>query len=186
MFSVLLVEVTLSYNHVSAVLGGPDDNELHLPSELLPLLIGAFGFLRTCWLKFEEWRSPSNPDPSVAFEDAVAAPHRSRTMHFGVRMLQAFSESLAVDAARKEEHEAAELDELERDRSRVSRYLVAYLPWLSLLRPWRNDAERAAGKMLPTSRVKSVRVSETNVDASEKLVEPAEKRDEDEITPKKR
>jgi hypothetical protein len=185
MYSVLLVEMTLRYNHVTAVLGGPNDNELHLPSELLPLLIGAFGFIRTCWLKFEEWRSPSNPDPSIAQDPA--APHRSRTMRFGVRMLQAFSESLEADAARKEEHEAAELDELERGRSRGVRYLVAYLPWLSLLGPWRNDAKHGEDKALPTSRAKSVRVAEKHV-VPETEVEASGKRvaDEEEIMLKKR
>jgi hypothetical protein len=148
MFSVLMVELTLGYNHATAVLGGPDDNELHLPSELLPLMIGAFSFLRTCWLKFEEWRSPSNPDPSIAVDDdgdddLPARARRSRTMRLGVRVFQAFSESLAADAGRRAEHEAEELDRLERGRPTPERYLVAWLPWLSLLKRWRNDAARA-------------------------------------------
>jgi hypothetical protein len=149
MFSVLMVEMTLFYNHATAVLGGPDDNELHLPSELLPLLIGAFGFLRTCWLKFEEWRSPSNPDPSMA-EDPPEHARRSRTMRVGVRWFEAFSERLAVDAEKRAEHEAAELDELERGRSRPERYLVAWLPWLSLLKRWRNDTHCGEG-VLPVA-----------------------------------
>jgi hypothetical protein len=165
MFSVLLVEFTLSFNHVTAVLGGPNDNELHLPSELLPLLIGAFGFVRICWLKFEEWRSPSDPNPSIV----VTSPHprRSRTMRFGIRVLQAFSESLAVDTARKEAHEAAEADELEQGKSTASRYLVAYLPWLSLLKYWRNDTEHEAEKTLPTERAKTVQLSEKHVGEEE-------------------
>jgi hypothetical protein len=161
MYSVLMVEMTLNYNHVTAVLGGPDDNELHLPSELLPLLIGAFGFLRTCWLKFEEWRSPSCADPSVAASPPARA-RRSRTMRLGVRVFQAFSESLAADAGRRAEHEAAELDELERGRPRPERYLVAWLPWLSLLGRWRNDAEHEAEESLLLAKAKVVPASEGN------------------------
>jgi len=131
-FSAMLVEFSLNFNHVTAVLGGPNDNELHLPAQLLPLLIGAFGFLRICWLTFEEWRSPGDRDPSVT--RSTDSPCKSRTMHVGLGLL-AFSPALARDSPTKsEEHDENELDDLERNRSRPVRYLVSWLPWLSLLK----------------------------------------------------
>ena len=157
-FSALMVEFTLNFNHVTAVLGGPNDNELHLPSELLPLLIGAFGFVRICWLKFEEWRSPGDRDPSVV--KSTDMPRRSRTLRFGVHMLQIFSSSLAKDAARVAQHEADELDELEKNRTRASRYLVSWLPWLSLLKHWRNELPEDKGKSLPSTQVKRVQLAD--------------------------
>ena len=75
---------------------------------------------------------------------------------------QAFSESLAADAGRRAEHEAAELDELERGRPRPERYLVAWLPWLSLLGRWRNDTEHEAEKSLLVAKAKGVPASEGN------------------------
>jgi hypothetical protein len=180
----------LNFNHVTAVLGGPLDNELHLPSELLPLLIGAFGFVRISWLKFEEWRSPGDRDPSVV--KSADLPRRSRTLRFGVAMLQVFSASLATDAVRKAEHDAAELDELEKNRSRASRYLVAWLPWLSLLKYWRNEIPQTK-QTLPTLVVKSVELSgkrnATNLEnlptSAVKKVELSEKQDEVGIEKKK-
>jgi hypothetical protein len=161
-FSGLLVEFTLTFNHITAVLGGPHDNELHLPSELLPLLMGAFGFVRICWLKFEDWRSPGDTDPSLAKSDDL--PHRSRTLRFGKRMLQVFSASLAKDEARKAEHDANEVDELEKNKSRISRYLVAWLPWLSLLKHWRNETLQIQQKAQFVSGVKRVELSDKNVE----------------------
>lgn len=128
-WSVLLIEFSLNFNHVGAVLGGPNDNELHLPSQILPLMIGLFGFIRTCYVAFKEWRAVDEDDE----ESSNRLEHRrSRPMKFGIDMLQAFSPAMAADEERKE-HDPNEMDELEKKRSRIVRYIVAVLPWLSLL-----------------------------------------------------
>jgi hypothetical protein len=75
-------------------------------------------------------------------------------------MLRLFSSSLARDAALKAEHEAAELDELERNKSRSTRYLVSWLPWLSLLKHWRNEMPEHKEKDLPTTVVKRVTLTD--------------------------
>jgi hypothetical protein len=142
-FSALLVEFSLNFNHLNAVLGGPNDNELHLPAQLLPLLVGAFGFLRICWLTFEEWRSPGDRDPSVS--QSSNEPRESRTMHLGLGLL-AFSPAMSRDARAEAEHEDDELDEFEKKRSRAVRYLVSWLPWLSLLRHMRNEDTNTRGE----------------------------------------
>ncbi|KAF6808550.1 hypothetical protein CPLU01_15657 [Colletotrichum plurivorum] len=126
-YSMLLVEFSLNFNHVSAVLGGPNENELHLPAQLLPLLIGTFGFVRTCYLLFESWRSPEDIDPSLS---APPTPLTSRTMH-PRDMLLLFSPAMARRSTVS--HDPEEIDETAKRRGRSVRYLVAWLPWLSLL-----------------------------------------------------
>jgi len=137
-FSIVLVETTLNFNHVTAVLGGPHDNELHLPAQLLPLIIGAFGFVRTVYLTIQEQRSPGNLDPSLS---EPPAPHQSRTMRFRpASILQAFSPGMARDSVHTE-RDPDEMDALEQSRSAGLRYVVAWLPWLSLLRAFRNERD---------------------------------------------
>jgi hypothetical protein len=138
-FSMLLVECTLNFNHVDAVLGGPFDNELHLPAQLLPLLIGAFGFTRTSYLMFENFRSPGELEPSII---DPSPPQPARTMHFGPDVLQAFSPGMKRKRTSKE-HSPDEIDELEGHRPWPIRYLVAWLPWLSLLKYFQDAQYRA-------------------------------------------
>jgi hypothetical protein len=131
----------LNFNNVTAVLGGPHDNELHLPSQLLPLLMGAFGFVRACYLLFESWRSPGEIEPSMA---EPSPPHPARTMHIRDIPL-AFSLAMARNSIATS-HDPNELDELQRGRRWLVRYLVAWLPWLSLLPFFENDSVRHQGK----------------------------------------
>jgi len=140
-FSVFLVEFTLNFNNVTAVLGGPHDNELHLPSQLLPLLMGAFGFVRAWYLLFESWRSPGESEPSVA---EPSPPHPARTLH--VRDIPlAFSPAMARNSVATS-HDPNELDDLQRGRRWPVRYLVAWLPWLSLLPFFQDDSVWNQGK----------------------------------------
>lgn len=142
---MLLVEFSLNFNHVSAVLGGPNENELHLPAQLLPLLIGAFGFVRTCYLLFESWRSPEDIDPSLS---APPTPLPARTMH-PRDVLLLFSPAMARRSTFS--HDPEEIDETAKRRGRSVRYLVAWLPWLSLLesfqeRPRLDKEKRVSGR----------------------------------------
>jgi hypothetical protein len=75
-------------------------------------------------------------------------------MRLGSAMLKAFSPSLAADAKMKAEHDAAEMDEMEKGRSRWARYLVAWLPWLSLLKYFHNELGPAkeTSMLIPMTR----------------------------------
>jgi hypothetical protein len=95
---------------MSAILGGPNDNELHLPAQLLPLLIGTFGFLRICFLLFKEWRSRGSLEPTL-----LARPESER--------------------------EEPQLQRPSARRSTAMRYLVAWLPWLSIIGYFRVSGE---------------------------------------------
>lgn len=147
-YSILLVEFSLNFNNINAVLGGPHTGELHLPAQLLPLLIGAFGFVRSCSLLFESWRSTGHNEPFVC---NPVAPRQARTMHIRDIPL-AFSPAMARNST-TESHDDNEIDKIERGRSWPVRYLVSWLPWLSLIQHfqvepnmgnWKkvNDSER--------------------------------------------
>ncbi|KAF9873161.1 hypothetical protein CkaCkLH20_09324 [Colletotrichum karsti] len=153
-YSMLLVEFTLNFNHVNAVLGGPHNNELHLPAQLLPLLIGSFGFVRTCYLLFESWRSPEDIDPSLS---APPTPVAARTMHTR-DVLLLFSPAMARRPTTF--HDPDEIDKTAKQRGWPVRYLVAWLPWLSLLgffqeRPALEDRKRHSKGSENSERVDS-------------------------------
>ena len=141
-FSIFLVEFSLNFNNITAVLGGPHDNELHLPSQLLPLLIGAFGFVRIIYLLFEQTRSPGDAEPSVAHPPTP--PRQARTMHLA-DALHVFSPAMARDSLTTTRDDD-DIDAMERHRPRRLRYLVAWLPWLSLLPAFRSEDGEPAHK----------------------------------------
>jgi hypothetical protein len=135
-YSILLIEFTLNFNNVTAVLGGPHNNELHLPGQILPLLIGAFGFVRICYLVLENWRSPSDVEPSLATRPMTV--QEARTLH-AKDLTLAFSPAMKREETMRGERDYGEVDELERGRRTPVRYLVTWLPWLSLLDYFRDD-----------------------------------------------
>jgi hypothetical protein len=142
-YSALLIEFTLNFNNVTAVLGGPHSSELHLPGQLLPLLIGAFGFVRICYLVLESWRSGNDVEPSLATNQRTRL--EARTLHTKDLPL-AFSPAMKREERVRKEHEPDEVDELERRRGRAARYLVSWLPWLSLLEGFRDEPVMDMGK----------------------------------------
>lgn len=104
-FSAVMVECTLNFNHINDVLGGPTNN-LSSPGQLLPLLVGAIGFTGTCY--------------KLAQDRLFNKEKRGKLLHrrgFGPSTLRSTSG----------------FDRQQQERSRVVRYLVGWLPWLSLL-----------------------------------------------------
>jgi len=129
---------------MTAVLGGPHNNEVHLPAQLLPLMVGAFGFIRTLYLILMSERSPESvEEPSVA--DSDPRPLRlARTLH--MRDIPfAFSPHMARYSTTTS-HDPDEIDEREKHRSWPVRYLVTWLPWLSLLGYFQNETVRERNK----------------------------------------
>jgi hypothetical protein len=105
LFSAVMVEVTLNFNHLNDVLGGPTNN-LSSPGQLLPLLVGAFGFTVTCY---------------QLAQDKLFEKHKRgklfQRQNFGPETLRS----------------TTGLDRQQQERSIFIRYLVGWLPWLSLL-----------------------------------------------------
>lgn len=129
-YSAVLVEVTLNFNNITGVLGGRNGGgtTLHLPGQLLPLLIGTFGMVRTLYLLYAALRSADDENPSLP---ASTTPTRARTLR-ARNVLLAFSPAMDRDA-RSKRYDPNEDGELERNMRWPVRYLVAWLPWLTLL-----------------------------------------------------
>jgi hypothetical protein len=160
--TILLVETTLYYNNVSAVLGGPDDNELHLPSQLIALMIGAFGLVRLCYLKLTGWRY-SGHDNTAAI-DSSAPPHPHWKPQLNLNLLKIFSPNFSADEEPPKHEDSTddpfadtevserdqidELDPLVKGKSWFVRCMISWLPWLVLI-PARyrkqSDAESSSG-----------------------------------------
>ncbi|KAH7303964.1 hypothetical protein B0I35DRAFT_517099 [Stachybotrys elegans] len=104
-FSAVMVEITLNFNHIDGVLGGPQNN-LSSPGQLLPLLVGAVGFASTGYQLVQD-KLFNREKRSKIF----------RRRRFGPRTLRS----------------TTNLDRQQEKRSVFVRYLVGWLPWLSLL-----------------------------------------------------
>jgi hypothetical protein len=136
-FTILVVECTLHHNHVHAVVGGPNDNELHLPSQLITLMIGAFGLVRVCYLKLKDWRTLGDRDPSIVETPQTSYPTWKPEMRWSI--LKIFSPSYAenshttADGDKDDENDENEIDDLMKGRAQFMRYSISWLPWLALL-----------------------------------------------------
>ena len=132
LFSALMVEFTLNFNHVTGVLGGRHEGGLQLPSQLLPFLVGLFSFIRICYQLFktklaENESTTSNLDPAEVIPDA------------GFDDLQVF-EGTAPIGEDGEPRLPIRSDSYQAQGPLLVRYLFAWLPWLGLvLRPARKS-----------------------------------------------
>lgn len=82
----------------------------------------------------ESWRSPGDTEPSLS---GPSPPHQARTMHFrDVAMV--FSSAMSRNSTFTT-HDPNEMDEIEKERRWPVRYLVAWLPWLSLLKYFHDE-----------------------------------------------
>jgi hypothetical protein len=146
-YSMLKIEFTLNFNHVGMVLGGPGDDEIELPAQMLPLLIGVFSFVRVSWLTWSAHRAEEG-SPAIA-NDGLDGP----------------KPALAADAPQPEMHDGDELDPHFRGRGVFARYFVAMMPWFSLLDHFganmRAKDEERLFKARPDEPEKSLSVSST-------------------------
>ena len=123
-----MMEFTLNYNHVQSVLGW--HGHIFFPSQVIPLLIGAFGFIRIAFIRFAQWRSPEDIEPSLARDPTL--PQRASTAPRGLGWLKVFTASRRGGTDPAAEHEDGDIDPCMEDRPLWLRYLVAWLPWLAL------------------------------------------------------
>jgi hypothetical protein len=109
-------------------------------------MIGAFGLVRLCYLKFKDWRSPGDRNPSLSESLPEPESAKQETPRLGLNILRVFSSDYDVegkssediernekDEKNAEKEESEELDELVKERSTHSRYLISWLPWLILI-----------------------------------------------------
>lgn len=131
-----MVEMTVIWNHVINVTG-PNGN-ISYPAQLLPMLIGALSFIRICWLIFKQWRDgpedccDENEAGGEKLGVAPGAPN-APTAGLGIGP-SSLTYPDVTDAS------GARLDDASilANRSSVTRYTIAYLPWLSQFEFWKN------------------------------------------------
>ena len=138
-------------NNIRGVLGGPD-NDLSAPGQLLPFLVGAFGFARSCYailqekvldkqakavaaldalnLNAEGLRTFTSPG-DVAGAEAKYSPGEDTAGDRYQRVAQRHGEEEPVEGEGAEEEHPRP-----KERSWALRYLTAWLPWLSLLQDY--------------------------------------------------
>jgi hypothetical protein len=101
------------------------------------MLIGAFSFVRILWIRFEIWRSPEDIDPSLpptADTGLAKRPKQVRTFRNPGDVLRLFSPALSRSFIDKKLiSEEARRTYSAVDGPRWKRYLVGWLPWLSLV-----------------------------------------------------
>lgn len=143
LFSAIMVECTLNFNHIGGVLGGMGrENTLSLPGQLLPFLVGLLGFTRLCYSIFIEKYLNAQPRDVSALTAAIEASLQPAVV--GARVDTGLGPGAGPGAAadQKQVSEGTSEDIApvestrqppELERSWAVRYLVAWLPWLSLL-----------------------------------------------------
>ncbi len=146
-WSMITVECTLNFNHVKGVLG--PGNRIFFPSQLIPMIIGAFSFVRLGYKLLEKWRDPDDEPslPQDAHTSMFTDPEnseRSQAFPSKSRMFKLFAPPTDTlnHAPKEAPPEDNDIDDLMRDKPPRLRYLVSWLPWLSLLHRWKKDADR--------------------------------------------
>lgn len=133
---MLTVEFILNYNHVVAVLG--PGGRIYFPSQLIPMIIGAFTFCRLIYLKFEKIRG-SDVEPTIIEQAPIRGEPQPRPK--GKDMLKLFSppSGSSQKATTFTPPEDGDIDPRMQHEHKWVRAIIAYLPWLSLLPRWNTD-----------------------------------------------
>lgn len=163
-FCTLLVELTLSGNHMTGVLA--KNGNIAYPAQLLPLIVGALSFIRVLWLinanvsaerkkrqraakeatrclagdecEAEGWEQPT-PVPTTPTTPRPGLNKRiSTASSFGLGIKHFFSPNLGDSGLTHSPSEDTVDEDTRPHRMRPfhHRYLVAWLPWLSLFEFW--------------------------------------------------
>lgn len=153
-FSMALVELLLYYNKLYNVIGWR--GRLFFPSQLIPLIVGISGFFRVVYVGFEKWRSPEDTEPSLPADEPLTRLHATSLPH-GRNKFKLFARGTRFGQTAPERYVGMEIDPLLDGQPAHLRYLVAYLPWLVLVRWWHlkdKDYEQAtyAEPTVPTVR----------------------------------
>lgn len=169
LFIMFTIEIALNQNCIEAVIGADisvNNGHILQPSQLIPMLIGAFSFTRMLFMTFELWRSPDGDiTPSLGRGKSRRNRHSSRNATKGVNIFKLFSSGSSMSETPKyheespqikSEHEDAYYD-LYKRLGFWQRVAITWLPWLSLFCfwPWTKDFERPGSPSEDTIPFKS-------------------------------
>ena len=140
-FCANIIEMTLVKNNMRKALS--QYSHISSPAQLLPLLVGTLSFIRTLWKIFQQHgktiANTLRDDAEKAENEAPKFLHRVRLV-FEITIRKIISPlSVSSDIAGSTVH-------LERSHSNTPhrfhplhhRYLVAWLPWLSVFKFWKH------------------------------------------------
>jgi len=134
-FCAVMIELTLNENHMLLTLS--KWGNIAFPAQLVPLLVGVLSFARVLWLMLMDWadeEAPSGEEPG----HPETHPHRTayvKTLRGGLRLLPPWTK-----AAKKPRRAVAEPENMkDRHKPIHYRFLVGYLPWLSVFPFWRRE-----------------------------------------------
>lgn len=143
---MVTVECILNFNHVTEVLG--PGGRIYFPSQLIPMIIGAFTFCRLIYLKSMKIIYPTS-EPTVVEQIPVRGtvpPHpKGKEVVKDVGKLFSPPSGSSQRAVRFTPPEDQDIDPRMQNEHAWVRYIVAYLPWLSLLPRWNHDGFTLGG-----------------------------------------
>ena len=158
LWSMLLTEFTLNYNHIKSVLG--PGGRIYFPSQLIPMIIGSVSFVRLMYKLLEQRRDPlDGDDPSLplnlTFSNRKATGSTSdpqQSFPSKKRFWKIFAPATTINVSvngrvpspalgretttpEPDDMDESLLEALRNRRKNPSflRYVVTFLPWLSLL-----------------------------------------------------
>jgi hypothetical protein len=121
-YCAAMIEMSLIDNHMLTTL--PQNSNISTPAQLLPLLIGAMGFLRTLWLIFQDWNETFKTHRDTGCEGRTGFWSFLPSFEY---IKQHFKD------AEGEGHGAGETarNAINTKKSMIVRYTMAWLPWLA-------------------------------------------------------
>jgi len=137
---MILVECTLNFNHVKGVLG--PGGRIYFPSQLIPMIIGSFSFVRLIYKMLGEWRGP-DVEPSLPEDSPIPATQQEFPGLGHIKKVFApptGADRPPLSSSQDMPPEDNDLDEVLVGRRPSLRYLISWLPWLSLLDRFRNGS----------------------------------------------
>lgn len=142
LFSAVSIELMLNENCAYAVLGAQtanDDGKILTPGQLLPMVIGAFSFVKLLYTIFENWRDPRGASPSLGREPSrrqVRGKRRSRNPFklFSPRIAEE-EDPYLIQESRPEEGQFRSSNPFQR-MNFLMRVLITLIPHISLFWSW--------------------------------------------------
>lgn len=142
LFTAFAIEIVLNENYAVGVLGaqpGGGNGNILTPGQLLPMVIGAFSFVRILYTALEIWRNPGGDiSPSLGRERSRRYVKAKRDSMRGANLLKMFSLADAEDVQKfvhVEDESPGELGRFQ-EMNVFVRIMITIVPHISLFWSW--------------------------------------------------